>query len=61
MLDLSFLVLRVVMSFVKVWLIILVGITARKINHENTRIANHGAGFSCGISPEVVGGHQFLA
>lgn len=33
----------------------------RKINHENTRIANHGAGFNCGMSLEVVGGHQSLA
>lgn len=59
--DLRFSVLSAVISFVKVWFKILGGITVRKISHENTRMASHGAGFNCGMSLEVVGGHQSLA
>lgn len=44
-----------------IWFKILFGITVRKINHENIRIANQGVGFNCGISLEVVGSHQSLA
>lgn len=58
---LSFLAFNVVVSLVNVCFNTLLGITVRKINHENTRIANQGAGFSCGMSLEVVGGHQSLA
>lgn len=59
--DLSFSALNAVISFVKEWFKILLGIIVRKISHENIRIANHGAGFSCGMSLGVVGGHQSLA
>lgn len=59
--DLSFSALSAVTSFVKVWFKTLFGITVKKISHENTRIANHGAGFNCGISLEAVGGRQSLA
>lgn len=59
--DLKFSAVIVVTSFVKVWFSTLLGITVRKISHEKMRIANHGAGFNCGISPGVVGRHQFLA
>lgn len=59
--DLRFSAFSAVISFVKVWFRTLFGITVRKISHENTRIANHGAGFSCGMSLGAVGGRQSLA
>ena len=37
------------------------GITVKKTSHEKARMANQGAGFSWGMSLEVVGGHQSLA
>lgn len=37
------------------------GIKVRNTSHENIKMANQGAGFSWGMSPEVGGGHQFLA
>ena len=57
----GFSVLWEVGSLGKMWLNTLGGITIRKISHEKIRIANQGAGFSWGISLEVVGGHQSLA
>lgn len=48
-------------SFGEIWLKILVGIIVKKISQENTKIANQGPGFNCGISLEVVGNHQSLA
>lgn len=48
-------------SFVKVWPRTFGGITVRKTSHENTKIANQGAGLSWGMSLGVVGGHQSLA
>lgn len=36
-------------------------ITVRKTNQEKTRMANQGAGLSCGISLGVGGSHQSLA
>ena len=37
------------------------GMTVKKISQEKMRIANHGEGFSWGISLGVVGSHQSLA
>ena len=48
-------------SFGKVWAVTFGGITIRKTSHENTKMANQGAGFSRGMSLRVVGGHQSLA
>lgn len=53
--------LSAVGSLVKVCLRTLGGITVRKISQENTRMANHGAGFNWGMSLRVVGSHQSLA
>ena len=33
----------------------------KKTSHENTMMENHGAGFNCGMSLWVIGGHHFLA
>lgn len=50
-----------VASLGNVWLRTLGGRRVRKTSHEKTRIANQGAGFSWGMSLEVVGGHRSLA
>lgn len=48
-------------SFGVTWFKTFVGIRIKKTNQENTKIANQGPGFNCGISLEVVGSHQSLA
>lgn len=37
------------------------GMTVKKTSQEKTRMANQGAGLSCGMSLGVGGGHQSLA
>lgn len=48
-------------SFGKVCASTLGGMIVRKISQEKIRMANQGAGLSCGISLRVGGGHQSLA
>lgn len=48
-------------SFAKVWPRTFGGITVKKTSHENTKMANQGAGLSWGMSLRVIGGHQSLA
>ena len=48
-------------SFGKVWFRTFGGRMVRSTSHEKTRMANHGAGLSWGMSLRVVGRHHSLA